>query len=53
MLSPSDCAAVGYVINKSEYQIVHVYFCECDFSTAGAMALLQQVGDRPFSVTIE
>lgn len=52
-LNLSDCVAIGYAINQSDYQTVDLSFDECQFSTEGAIALLQQVGDHPFSLTLK
>lgn len=50
-LSPSDCAAIGYTVNKSDSQTVHLIFNECNFRSEGAIALIQEVGNHPFSLT--
>ena len=47
-LSPSDCVAIGYAINKSKCQTV-ISFDGCQLSSEGTVALLQ-FGDNPFSL---
>ena len=52
--TPSDCTAIGYAINKSDYHLmVSLIFKGCSFSTEGALTLLQQVGDHPLSLIFE
>ena len=52
--TPSDCAAIGYTISKSDFQsmIYLTFFDNCSFSTEGALSMLQKIGDRPLSLTI-
>ena len=50
--SPSDCVTIGYVINKSDNQTLDLIFNNCNFSSDGALAILQQVGDHPLSLTL-
>ena len=47
-LTPSDCAALGYVIKNSGYQDVSVGFDRCNISTAGAVAFLERIGNHQF-----
>ena len=52
--TPSDCTAIGYTISNSNYHLmVDLTFKGCSFSTEGALTLLQQVGDHPFSLTFK
>ena len=51
-LSPSDCTAIGYVINKAKYEIVDLSFKNCYIPIEGIVGLLQQIGTRPFSLTL-
>ena len=50
--TPSDCAAIGYTIKKSDYGTVDLTFNECTFSFEGALAFLQQIDDHSTSVTL-
>ena len=52
-LSPSDCIAIGYVVNKSKYQNVNLCFDWCNMSADGVVALLKQIDDTPFSLTLK
>ena len=51
-LTPSDCAALGYVIKNSGYQDVSVGFDRCNISTAGAVAFLERIGNHQFSLKL-
>ena len=51
--TPSDCATIGYTISKSDFQsMIYLVFDECSFSTAGALNMLQKIGDHLLSLTI-
>lgn len=50
-LTPSDCAALGFVVKMSSYQHVDIIFKSCSFSFEGASAFLQQLKDFPISLT--
>ena len=52
-LTPSDCAAIGYVISESDDEKVKLVFNDCNFSTEAAVALLQKVEDHPMSITLK
>ena len=51
--TPSDCAALGYVIKRSNRQHIHITFSECSFSFEGTCAFLQQLENFPISLTFE
>ena len=52
--TPSDCTAIGYTINKSDFHLmVHLTFTEGSFSSEGALGFLQNVCDHPLSLTIK
>ena len=51
--TPSDCAAIGYTISKSDFQpMTYLIFDKCSFSTEGAISMFQKIGDHPLSLTI-
>ena len=51
--TPSDCAAIGYTISKSDFQsMIYLLFDKCSFSAEGALSMLEKIGDRPLSLTI-
>jgi hypothetical protein len=51
--TPSDCAAIGYTVGKSNLQsMVYLIFDNCGFSTEGALSMLQKIGNHPLSLTI-
>ena len=51
--TPSDCAAIGYTISKSDFQyMICLDFDMCSFSAKGALSMIQKIGDRPLSLTI-
>jgi hypothetical protein len=51
--TPSDCAAIGYTISKSDSQsMIYLIFKKCSFGTEGAMSMFQKTGGRPLSLTI-
>ena len=51
--TPSDCAAIGYTISRSDFQsMICLIFDQCSFSTEGALDMLQKIGDHPLSLTI-
>ena len=51
-LSPIDCTAIGYVINKADIKFTHVTFENCYLSTEGAVTFLQQTGEHPLSLRL-
>ena len=51
-LTPSDCAALGYVIKNSGYQDVSVSFDRCNVSTAGLIQFLEHIGDHQFALSL-
>ena len=53
-LSPSDCAAVGYTLNKSEvHSKISVTFDRCVFNSEAALSFLQNVGgDHPKKISL-
>ena len=51
--TPSDCAAIGYTISKSDFQsMIYLIFDKCSFSTEGTLNMLQKIADHPLSLTI-
>ena len=51
--TPSDYAAIGYTISKSDFQsMIYLILDKCSFSTEGVLSVLQKIGDRPLSLTI-
>ena len=48
--TPSDCTAIGYTINRSD---CYLTFERCNFSSEGALTLLQQLNGHPLSLKIE
>ena len=51
--TPSDCAAIGYTISKSDFQSkIYLIFNKCSFSTEGALSMIQKIAGRPLSLTI-
>ena len=51
--TPSDCAAIGYTISKSDVQsMAYLTFDKCRFSSKGALSILQNTRDHPLSLTI-
>ena len=51
--TPSDCTAIGYTINISDFHsMICLTFVKSDFSSEGALSLLQNIGDHPISLTI-
>ena len=51
-LSPSDCTAIGYVVNKAKHEIIELSFRNCYMPVEGTVGLLQQIGTRPFSLIL-
>ena len=51
-LSPSDCVAIGYVINRASHNIVDLSLKDCYVTPEGIVALLQQIGTRPFTLKL-
>lgn len=51
--SPSDCVAIGYVINQSDCKPVDLSFNECNFSFEGAVAILRQLDNHPFLLSLK
>ena len=50
--TPSDCAAIGYTISRSDFQsMVYLIFDKCSFSDEGFTSILQNIGDHPLSLT--
>ena len=49
--TPSDCTAIGWTINRSD--LYYLTFERCNFSSEGALTLLQQLDDHPLSLNIE
>ena len=48
--TPSDCAAMGYTIGKSDFQSkICLTFDKYSFSTEGAISMFQKIGDCPFT----
>ena len=52
-LTPSDCAAIGYVVNKSDCELVSISFNNCNASTEGIIAFLQEVGSHQYSMILK
>ena len=52
-LSVSDCIAIGYVISKADHQSIDLTLDKCNINSEGAIALLQEVGEHPFSLTLK
>ena len=52
-LNQSDCIAIGYTVNKSDFQTVSLSFSNCNISSEGAVALLQQIDGHPIFLTLK
>ena len=51
--TPSDYAAIGYTVSKSDFQsMICLIFDKCSFSAEGAISMLQKIGYHPLSLTI-
>jgi hypothetical protein len=51
--TPSDCAAIGYTVSKSDFRsMICLIFDKCSFRAEGVLSMLQKIGDRPLSLTI-
>ena len=52
-LSPLDCAAIGYVINRADFEPVQLVFKHCDFTKVGLETLCQHINDNPVSLNVQ